>query len=134
MLNIWYLATKKDYREETKKNGAWAGNSGCGPLPHLFWKWTGPSRMITMLSPSPPPASKKKKKKKKEKKENEEGKANNKKKQQENEEQYRKIPKISPGAYIFQRPFLRGLSMEGNLLFKIDWASLVVGSKFYLVS
>ena len=23
--------------------------------------------------------------------------------------QYRKIPKISPGAYIFQRPFLRGL-------------------------
>ena len=22
---------------------------------------------------------------------------------------YRKIPKISPGAYIFQRPFLRGL-------------------------
>ena len=34
---------------------------------------------------------------------------------------YRKIPKISPGAYIFQRPFLRGLyakgplSTEGNL-------------------
>ena len=26
---------------------------------------------------------------------------------------YRKIPKISPGAYIFQRPFLRGLFMEG---------------------
>ena len=23
--------------------------------------------------------------------------------------QYRKIPKINPGAYIFQRPFLRGL-------------------------
>ena len=43
---------------------------------------------------------------------------------------YRKIPKISPGAYIFQRPFLRGLSTEGNLRFKIDWASLVVGSKF----
>ena len=53
---------------------------------------------------------------------------------------YRKIPKISPGAYIFQRPFLmglifggayirRGLSMEGNLGFKIDWASLIVGSK-----
>ena len=43
---------------------------------------------------------------------------------------YRKIPKISPGAYIFQRPFLRGLSTEENLRFKIDWASLIVGSKF----
>ena len=48
---------------------------------------------------------------------------------------YRKIPKISPGAYIFQRPFLRGLfwrglSTEGNLRFKIDWASLIVGIKF----
>ena len=28
-------------------------------------------------------------------------------------EEYRKIPKISPGAYIFQRPFLRGLFLEG---------------------
>ena len=26
---------------------------------------------------------------------------------------YRQIPKISPGAYIFQRPFLRGLFLEG---------------------
>ena len=26
---------------------------------------------------------------------------------------YRKIPKISPGADIFQRPFLRGLFLEG---------------------
>ena len=54
---------------------------------------------------------------------------------------YRKIPKISPGAYIFQRSFLeglifggayiqRGLSTEGNLCFKIDWASLIVGRKF----
>ena len=43
---------------------------------------------------------------------------------------YRTIPKISPGAYIFQRPFLRGLSTEENLRFKIDWASLIVGSKF----
>ena len=43
---------------------------------------------------------------------------------------YRKIPKISPGAYIFQRPFLRGLCTDGNLRFKIDWASLIVGSKF----
>ena len=28
-------------------------------------------------------------------------------------QKYRKIPKISPGAYIFQRPFLRGLFLEG---------------------
>ena len=35
-------------------------------------------------------------------------------------------PNISPGAYIFQRPFLRGLFLEGNLRFKIDWASLIV--------
>ena len=26
---------------------------------------------------------------------------------------YRKIPKISPGVYIFQRPFLRGLFLKG---------------------
>ena len=32
---------------------------------------------------------------------------------------YRKIPKISPEAYILQRPFLRGLYMEGTLRFKI---------------
>ena len=49
---------------------------------------------------------------------------------------YRKIPEISPGAYIFQRPFLTGLFLEGlifggaylrrlNLHFKIDWASLI---------
>ena len=30
---------------------------------------------------------------------------------------YRKILKISPGAYIFQRPFLRGLFLEG-LMFR----------------
>ena len=41
---------------------------------------------------------------------------------------YHKIRKISPGAYIFQRPFLRGLSTEGNLRFKNDWVSLIVGS------
>ena len=47
------------------------------------------------------------------------------------ETNYRKIPKISLGAYIFQRPFLRGLILqEGNLRFKIHWASLTVGSKF----
>ena len=28
-------------------------------------------------------------------------------------QRYRKIPKISPGAYIFQWPFLRGLFLEG---------------------
>ena len=28
-------------------------------------------------------------------------------------QKYRKIPKISPGAYIFQKPFLRGLFLEG---------------------
>ena len=33
---------------------------------------------------------------------------------------YRKIPKISPWAYIFQRPFLRGLYLEG----------LIYGGKF----
>ena len=43
---------------------------------------------------------------------------------------YRKIPKISPGAYIFQRLFLRGLFTEGNLRFKIDWAIHIVVSKF----
>ena len=32
-------------------------------------------------------------------------------------EVYRKILKISPGAYIFQRPFLRGLFLEG-LIFR----------------
>ena len=33
---------------------------------------------------------------------------------------YRKISKISPGAYIFQRPFLRGLFLEG-LIFGGDY-------------
>ena len=45
----------------------------------------------------------------------------------------RKIPKMSPWAYFFQRPlcpFWRGLSTEGNLRFKIDWASLIVERKF----
>ena len=35
---------------------------------------------------------------------------------------YCKIPKISPGAYIFQRPFLRGSYTEGNLRFKLELA------------
>ena len=34
--------------------------------------------------------------------------------------EYRKIPKISPGTYIFQRPFLGGLYLEG----------LIYGGKF----
>ena len=47
----------------------------------------------------------------------------------------KEIPKNSEnkpqGLYIYiQEPFLRGLSMEGNLRFKIDWASLIVGRKF----
>ena len=29
------------------------------------------------------------------------------------QKRYRKIPKISPGAYIFQKPFLKGLFLEG---------------------
>ena len=33
---------------------------------------------------------------------------------------YRKVPKISPRAYIFQRPFLRSLFLEG----------LIFGGKF----
>ena len=42
---------------------------------------------------------------------------------------------VIPEAYIFQRPFLRGLFLEGliyegNLRFKIDSASLIVGRKF----
>ena len=54
---------------------------------------------------------------------------------------YRKIPKISPQALyfskalfeglIFGRAYIRrGLCTEGNLRFKIDWASLIVGRKF----
>ena len=54
---------------------------------------------------------------------------------------YRKIPNISPGVYIFQRPFLRGLFLEGLIFggayvwreilrFKINWASLIVRRKF----
>ena len=54
-----------------------------------------------------------------------------------------KFQKMSPGVYMFiffKGPFWgadfwrgyirRGLSTEGNLCFKIDWASLIVGSKF----
>ena len=51
-------------------------------------------------------------------------------------EEYRKIKKIRPRAYIFQRPFFEGLILEG-LLFgeaylwrEIDWASPIVKRKF----
>ena len=51
--------------------------------------------------------------------------------------EYRKIPKISPGAYIFFKKgpfwevyFWRGLCTERNLRLKIDWASLFLGRKF----
>ena len=43
---------------------------------------------------------------------------------------YHKIPKISPGSYIFQRPFGGLICSEGNLRFKIEWPSLIVGRKF----
>ena len=44
---------------------------------------------------------------------------------------YHKILKISPGAYFWRGLYIwTGLSREGNLHFKIDWASLIVGSKF----
>ena len=44
-----------------------------------------------------------------------------------------------PELIFFKGPFLGaslrwGLSLEGNLRFKIDWASLVVGRKFTVVS
>ena len=54
---------------------------------------------------------------------------------------YCEIPKISPGGLYFSKALFeglifggayirRGLSTEGNLCFKIDWASLIVGRKF----
>ena len=46
--------------------------------------------------------------------------------------QINKIPKISPGAYIFQRPFLRGSFLEGlmyggKFAFQNRLGSLIVG-------
>ena len=44
---------------------------------------------------------------------------------------YHKIPKISPGLIFFKGAYIwRGLSTEGKLRLKIDWASLIVGRKF----
>ena len=39
---------------------------------------------------------------------------------------YRKIPKISPGSYIFQKPFLRGLFLGGGGLYS---EGLIYGRK-----
>ena len=39
---------------------------------------------------------------------------------------YRKVPKISPGAYIFERAFLRGLYLEG-LMYGGKFASKSIG-------
>ena len=40
-----------------------------------------------------------------------------------------KIPKISPGAHIFQRPFLRGLFLEGRFnggfFVLLDWGAYI---------
>ena len=44
------------------------------------------------------------------------------------------LKNISPGAYIFQMPFLRGLCTEGNLRLKIDQASLILDRKFTVFS
>ena len=41
--------------------------------------------------------------------------------------EYHKVPKISPGAYIFERPFLRGLFLEGLVLYS---EGLIYGGKF----
>ena len=44
---------------------------------------------------------------------------------------YRKIPKTAPGAYIFPRPFLRGLYSEGLIYGgKFAFQNLIVGRKF----
>ena len=47
---------------------------------------------------------------------------------------YHKIPKISPGAYIFQRPFLRGLFSKG-LIFggAYLWREIYVSKSIGLV-
>ena len=45
---------------------------------------------------------------------------------------YRKITKISPGGYIFQRPFLRGLFLEG-LIFGGAYVRREIYALFYFV-
>ena len=39
-----------------------------------------------------------------------------------------------PRGLYFSKVLLRGLSMEGNLRFKIEWASLIVGRKFTVLT
>ena len=48
---------------------------------------------------------------------------------------YRKIPKISPGAYSFQRPCLRGLVLEGLMYGEIanSWKEIYRLALFYFV-
>ena len=57
----------------------------------------------------------------------------------------RKIPKVSPAAYIFQRSFLRETSLEGlilgenlqteeNLRYKFDLASLWLGGNLCVIA
>ena len=41
-----------------------------------------------------------------------------------------KIPKVSPGAYIFQRPFLRGLSRASLIQLEVNLPFLLC---FYIV-
>ena len=43
---------------------------------------------------------------------------------------YRKIPKISPGAYIFQRPFFEGLIFGGAYLRREICVSKSIGLSF----
>ena len=38
---------------------------------------------------------------------------------------YRKIPKISPRAYIFQRPLLRGLFLEGLMVARYSFSGSI---------
>ena len=45
---------------------------------------------------------------------------------------YRKITKISPGGYIFQRPFLRGLFLE-RLIFGGAYVRREICALFYFV-
>ena len=48
--------------------------------------------------------------------------------------EYRKIPKISPGAYIFQRPFFRGLFLEGLIFGRAYlWREICVSKLIGLV-
>ena len=45
---------------------------------------------------------------------------------------YRKIPKISPGAYIFQKPFLRDVFLEGLGFYWICWTNLLLAKHWFV--